>query len=464
MSNGSNPPPAPPPAPPPTGQTPPQPAPPPSGQTPPQPAPPPSGQTPPRPPSPPPSGQTPPQPPAPPSGQTPPQPPAPPSGQTPPAQSGSGQTAPGAGQTTPGSGAILTFKMKAIKQTERKTLVFEYHRTQAVQRQYAPQALFGLLAQDLTGAGHFLEVDLDDEFFRSLDVEVELMAQLEPLGVRSVAVSLDYGAPSDPRSHRHADMVFDAANSAAQHWIVPIGPDFDLGYRPRIEFHFDPHTDWVGENNEVVVEPGRVEDRTLQLDPTRHIGFLDIEIRPERLSAADAEQVEVELVHESSTGWRTAKTFVVRPESEAQRWRVRTASRDEVSYTVARTYHLTGGGTVVTPPETTSATTVAVGSPFATHLDRRIDFSVPPGQFESVIVDVTYDDPTRGHRVERRVELDGASLPTTHVQIGIVDPTLLATTSQATLIGPGGAVVRGAEFVGEAEFLSVAADGTVTGA
>ena len=120
--------------------------------------------------------------------------------------------------------------MKAIKQTERKTLVFEYHRSQAVQRQYAPQSLFGLLTEDLTGPGHFLEVDLDDPFFRSLDVEVELMAQLEPLGVRSVAVSLDYGDVSDPQSHRHEDMVFDATNNAARHWIVPIG----TGLRPRL--------------------------------------------------------------------------------------------------------------------------------------------------------------------------------------------------------------------------------------
>ena len=142
----------------------------------------------------------------------------------------------------------------------------------------------------------------------------------------------------------------------------------------------------------------------------------------------------------------------------------RTAGRDEVDYTVTRTYHLTGGGTVTNPPETTSATTVAIGTPFAGHLTRRLDFAVPAGQVETIVVDVTYDDPSRGHRVERRVELDGAALATTHVRFGIVDPTLRTTTTQATLLGPAGAVVRGAPFTGVAEFLSVAADGTITGA
>ena len=77
-------------------------------------------------------------------------------------------------------------------------------------------------------------------------------------------------------------------------------------------------------------------------------------------------------------------------------------------------------------------------------------------------MDVTYDDGS--HRVARRLELDGAGLATARVSLGIVDPTARSTTTQATLLGAGGEVVRGAPFVGEAEFLTVAVDGTVTGA
>jgi hypothetical protein len=354
--------------------------------------------------------------------------------------------------------------MKAIQQTERKTLVFEYHRSQAVERQYAPQALFGMLAEDLTGPGHFLEVDLDDPFFRSLDVRVELMTDLAPWGLRSVAVSLDYGDPAVPQTHRHDDFIFDAANTGAQHWIVPIGADFDLGYTPRIEYHFDPTSEWVGESNEVVWEPGRIEDRTLQLDPTHHVGFLDVEIRPEDLDPAEVTSVEVELSHTSSTGWTTTRSFTVRADSAAQRWKVRTAHRDERSYTVRRRYHLVDGASVELPAETTAATTVTVGTPFAHRLSRRIDIGVPPGTVESIVIDVSYDDPERDYSARRRLEVAGSAPAPTHIQFGIVDPARRETATTVTLLGAGGAVTRGAPFIGDAEFLTVAADGSISGA
>lgn len=370
--------------------------------------------------------------------------------------------APAAGASTPGSGALLTFAMKAIKQEERKTLVFEYHREQAVTRNYAPQSLIGLLIDDLTGPGHFLEVDLDDPFFRSLDVEVSMSSAFEPIGLQSVAVALDYSDADHPQRHRHTDLVFDATRTDPQHWIVPIGDDYDLGYRPRIEYHFDPHSGWAAERNEVVVEPGRTEDRTLQLDPTQHVGFIEVDVRSERLDPLEVESVEVALSHTSSTGWSTSRTFEVKADSAPQSWRVRTAGRDEVDYSVQTTYHLVGGGTIVRDPVDSRAAAFAVTTPFAGRVGRRVDFAIPAGQFATVIVDIAYDD--GAHRVDRRVELDGNGLATTRIEIGIVDPTERETTTQVTLLGADGAVVRGAPFVGEAEFLSVAPDGTVTGA
>lgn len=373
---------------------------------------------------------------------------------------GSGAAVPGA--STAGSGAILTFAMKAIKQVERKTLVFEYHRQQAVTRQYAPQSLIGMMLTDLTGPGHFLEVDLDDPFFRSLDVEVSLTTAFEPIGLQSVAVALDYGDADEPQKHRHTDLVFDATRTEPQHWIVPIATDYDLGYRPRIEYHFDPQSGWDAEQNEVVIDPGRIEDRTLQLDPTQHVGFLQVELRPERLDPLEVSSVEVVLSHTAPSGWTSTRRFEVRPDSAPQTWRVRTAHLDQIPYTVQSTYHLVDGGTIELPPVDGTATTVVVGSPFADHLSRRIDFAVPAGRFSSVVLDVSYDDGS--HRVTRRLELDGSALAPARVQVGIVDPTHRETTTQVALLGAGGEVVRGAPFTGAAEFLTVAEDGTVTGA
>ena len=352
--------------------------------------------------------------------------------------------------------------MKYIKQTERKTLVYEYHRRQAVSRQYAPQSLIGMMLEDMAGPGHFLEVDLDDPFFRSLDVEVSLTTAFEPIGLQSVAVALDYGDTAHPQKHRHADLVFDTTRTAPQHWIVPIATDYDLGYRPRIEYHFDPLSSWDAERNEIIVEPGHIEDRTLQLDPTQHVGFLQVELRPERLDPLEVSSVEVVLAHTATSGWTSTKSFDVRPDSPPQIWQVRTEPLDEIPYTVHSTFHLIDGGTVELAAVNATARTVAVSSPFADHLERRIDFSVPPGLFTSVVLDVRYD--AGSHHVARRLELDRAALAAAQVRFGILDPTMRETTTQATLLGAQGEVVRGAPFVSTSQFLSVAQDGTITGA
>lgn len=403
----------------------------------------------------------------------PPKPPAPPSppgdGQpshlTPgtPATPGAGAAGPIApGSSTAGSGAILTFAMKFIQQTERKTMVYEYHRQQAVTRQHAPQSLIGMMLEDMTGPGHFLEIDLDDPFFRSLDVEVSLTTAFEPIGLQSVAVALDYGDADHPQKHRHADLVFDATRAAPQHWVVPIATDYDLGYTPRIEYHFDPQSGWDAERNEIVVEPGHIEDRTLQLDPTQHVGFLQVDIRPEELDPLEVNSVEVVLTHTAGSGWTSTRTYEVRPDGTPQTWRVRTEHLDKIPYTVQRTFHLVDGGTIRLDTTDATATTVVVGSPFADRLDRRIDFSVPPGRFAAIVLDVSYNDGT--HRVTRRLELDGAGLAPAQVQLGIVNPTVRETTTQATLLGTRGEIIRGAPVFGVGEFLSVAEDGTITGA
>ena len=209
--------------------------------------------------------------------------------------------------------------MKAIKQEERKTLVFEYHREQAVTRNYAPQSLIGLLIEDLTGPGHFLEVDLDDPFFRSLDVEVSMTSAFEPIGLQSVAVASTTATPGTRRSIATPTSCSTRRDRSRSTGSCRSATDYDLGFRPRIEYHFDPQSGWAAERNEVVVEPGRTEDRTLQLDPTQHVGFIAVEVRARaRLDPLEVESVEVTLTHTSSTGWSSTRTIEMRADSAPQ--------------------------------------------------------------------------------------------------------------------------------------------------
>ena len=139
----------------------------PQGQT-----PPPGGNTPP------PGGNTPP-----PGGNTP-----PPGGNTPPP---GGNTPPPGGQTPPpnqgtaGSPAIA-LKLKFVHQEELKTLTLDYSSSEAVQRTYAPQGFFGLMLADLEDKdSYFVEVDLDDKFFRVFDVTLDAPVDFGRIGLNA---------------------------------------------------------------------------------------------------------------------------------------------------------------------------------------------------------------------------------------------------------------------------------------
>ena len=209
------------------------------------------------------------------------------------------------------------------------------------------------------------------------------------------------------------------------------------------------------------MEPGRIEDRTLQLDPTQHVGFLQVELRPERLDPLEVSSVELVFSHTATTGWTSARTFEVRPDSAPQTWKVRTEHLDKIPYTVQSTYHLVDGGTIPLEPRDATATTFVVGSPFADRLERRVDFSIPADRFTSVVLDVSYDDGS--HAVTRRLELDGAGLaPPASSSASSIRRTATRRRRRPCSARRGGRARRA--FTGPAEFLTVAEDGTVTGA
>ena len=282
----------------------------------------------------------------------------------------------------------MTFKLKAISQEEKKTVTFSYRGSKAVQRTYAPQGLFGLLAADLKREDYFIEVDLDDPFFRTFAVTAEVPFDMAKIGLRSINVSLDYGDPADPENHKHGDLIFDASTAQTQTWEVHVNNALDLGYTPRIEYNFDPQSDWQGEQTSYTVEPGWTQDRSLTLNPYAQLGFTSVQVLPSGLDAATFSSVDVELTYSAPSGWQATRTLTVTADSEPQYWRVRTPEPEGSSVSYRLTYHLVTGGSIVQEPVTTKAGSVAVDNPFARYLQPEFRFTFPPGQFEKVQIDV----------------------------------------------------------------------------
>ena len=159
--------------------------------------------------------------------------------------------------------ALVSFKLKFIRKEERKTLTLRYNRTEAVQRTYAPQGFIGLMLGEIDDLSkHFVEVDLDDPFFRAYEVTVDAPVDYDRIGLNSVQVAIDYGDPADRQSMKHKDIVFDPPDSARASFATFVSPNLEPSFTASRQFHFDAEQGSGLEGREAVLRvPARAEPR-----------------------------------------------------------------------------------------------------------------------------------------------------------------------------------------------------------
>jgi hypothetical protein len=365
------------------------------------------------------------------------------------AGSGDGQIA--------GSPAIA-FKLKFVHQEELKTMVFEYHRSDATQRTYAPQGFFGLMLSDLDDdQKHFVEVDLDDVFFREFAVSVQAPINFQKIGLQSTHVSLDYGNHEDEANHKHGDMIFDASRAKEQKFAVFMNASHDTSYTYATEYHFDPDSGWDGRSFAYQFPPKSTEDRNLFLNPYDQIGFLEVQVFPHQIDAGVIDSIDVDLAHTDPGGEIVRRTLNVTPGSQPQFWRVRLDDPKARTYTYQLTHHLKDGTVRTADPVTTQATALPVNDPFEQAIE--IDF-VPlmnATKTRTVFIDIHYDDPKNNYHRQERLTLQGNAQNNLHVRIALLNPAITNYRYRLTFVGTNNQMTQGA-FVETTETLIAVTD------
>jgi hypothetical protein len=352
-----------------------------------------------------------------------------PHGATPTSSTPAADKTKGAGLDT----AIVSFKLRFIHQEELRQLTFTYDRTDAVQRTYAPQAFFGDLGADLQRPGHLIEIDLDNPFFREFTIgAVPTPADFTKLALQSSQLHVEYGSAADPGGPKRHDFVFDATNTSAQSWSTPMNKTLTTDYRYRVEYHFDPLSEWRAENTNYEFS-GTSNDPNVELTPTNLLDFFDVTIATGDLDAQIVRSTDVELTFTDSTGWTTTDTMPVVPGSTDSTWRVRTAKGVAKGYGCRMRHTLIDGSTVVDSPEPQprSARRLVVNDPFPDHLEIDLVPAWQPGVV-GVIVELDYEDADHDYKWRRVVEFAGDDTATRHVRIGIHDPRKRTFTWRAT--------------------------------
>ena len=353
-------------------------------------------------------------------------------------------------------GAVAAFKLKTIRQEERRTATFEYNRAEAQQRTYAPQGFLGLLAADLDQAPHFVEIDLDDPFFRTIHVEAKVPVDFAAIGLSEVHVAIDYGPPTDPENHRHRDFVFTAENHGSQSVDLAVNLRRDRRYAVTTQYHFDPASGWEGEAFSYERPTVQTEDRTLLLNPMEALGFLEVRVEPGRINSGVVDFIDVELTYADPAGWSRSKTLRMAADTPAAAWKLRVSPSALRVYTYKLTHHLKAGGVREDAPVATRATTVLVNDPFPGALEVTIFPMLDFSTIRAAMLDVRYDDPANRYSRQQRLRLT-PELTETVVRFSTVDPKLKRYRHELTIVRSDGRTERRPAVETEEDILSIVA-------
>ncbi|MBO9522996.1 MAG: hypothetical protein J7518_15800 [Nocardioidaceae bacterium] len=349
---------------------------------------------------------------------------------TPPAGLNS-QPAAGAG----GIPAVVSFKLRIVHQEERKTVKVTYDRSEATQRTYAPQGFFGVLVADLDKSKHFVEVDLDDPFFRVFKVQVDPPTDYAAIGLRTAQVSLEYGDPADPATLKVKELTFDADDKDAGVWEVFLDHDLDLSYRAGVQFHFDPASEWKGDKFTYELAPAVTEDRSLVLNAHELVGFLDVQVQANKVDWKVVDSIDVFLRHQSNGTVQDEQLLLTAQEPGPKAWKVRTdvGARE---YTYRFVHHLKDGTTRETvSTEPSRAALLPVDDPFPGELALEFVPLLDATRTKLAFVDVDYADAANGYTREERLTIKPTDTDPVQLGLALMDPKKKDYRYQITLVG-----------------------------
>lgn len=356
----------------------------------------------------------------------------------------------------------VALKLKVIRQEEQKTVTLEYHSSEAVVRSYVPQGFLGMLLGDQDK--HFLEVDLDNPFFRTFTVTVEMSDNLDfsKIGLNSAHISIDYGNQADEANHKHGDFIFDTQNKGKQKFEVSMNKTLDTFYRYKVDYNFDPQSGWDGQSFSYQLPARSTEDRVLNLNPYNDIGFLDIEILPNKIDWGVVNSIDVNLNYQDQGKFSLDRSFRLTSGSKSQFWRLRLNDPKSRSYSYSFVYYMEDGSIRKTDPVITKAPVVAVDDPFKGALDLEfMPLFEDPARIEKVFIDVAYKDPENNYEREERLQLMGNATNSVKLRMSLVDPKRRKFSFRTTFVNTNPRSMNRGPFVETEETLISVSENSV---
>jgi hypothetical protein len=219
--------------------------------------------------------------------------------------------------------------------------------------------------------------------------------------------------------------------------------DFDTHYTHQVQYHFDPQSDWEGEQFSYELPEEQTEERTLLINPFEQLGFMEIEVTPGEIDPGIVERIDVHLSYEDPGRWQTEKRMQFTADSDPQQWRLRLSDREARTYSYRLVHHLKNGATLETGPETSQATALTVDDPFVDALELKFEtLLLDPAEIQMVFVDVEYEDADNDYRRQESLRIPGDTTGPQRLRIALLDPDRRTYRYQLTFVSADGDVQR----------------------
>jgi hypothetical protein len=179
------------------------------------------------------------------------------------------------------------------------------------------------------------------------------------------------------------------------------------------------------------------EDRTLLLNPYDHLGFLDVQVLPDKIDWQVMESITVQLRYEDSAGWAAKKDVLLTSGAAAQRWRLRLSKKNELAYTYRVVHRLKDGTEKVEGPFLTQATALPISDPLPGELAIEFVPLFPKAGVSMVFIDLRYEDAASNYKREERLRIAGNAVEPVPLRIALFDPKRRRFSYRLTFVREG---------------------------
>lgn len=381
------------------------------------------------------------------------------------AGSGTAGSRSAANKATPGLGLQVGFSLKRIEQDELKERDFDYSEESAVVRPAAPQGLFSTLVAGLDLKRAIKEIDLDDDFFKHINAEFILGADIEAEKMATVIVNVEYpgGRVEGVQPTQVAGFSFSKNDKTSKRFKTFLDDKMNLSYRYKVGVDFTGDAEWIGEEPHYESEWETTTAGSVSVNPFDAFDRFDLEVLLSKEVPATVKQVQVELVYEDpGSGFKAAKAMIFTPGDPGQHWKLRFKETNLKTFKSRVTFFMENnlrveGEWVQSEPITTESGSLVINSPFHNEITVRVVPMLEQEEIADASVELLYKEDDTGYEHRASITYTPAEAPTTKlVTIPTISPTPTGVVATKMVVRADGSV-----FAGQPETLTGTTTATI---